>query len=133
MSHFRLCFALLTLSTVAFGLVGCGDASSTGTVKGVAMLNGQPYANSALILLNKTTGDGASVDLASDGTFQVPTPLKTGDYTVYLAPKSAPVAGEPAPVTLDANVPEAYWNEATSTLQVTVNPGANDVKVEITK
>jgi hypothetical protein len=132
MSYFRLSLAIFLLGCVSLGLAGCGD-SSTGTVKGIAMLNGQPYSNSALILLNKTTGDGASVDLAADGTFQIPTPLKTGDYTVYLAPKSAPASGEPAPVTMDANVPDTYWNEATSTLQVTVNPGANDVKVEMTK
>lgn len=129
----RFPLVLVALAVLVVSLSGCGQTDPTGTVKGVATLDGQPYSNAALILLHNTTGDGANVDLQADGSFAVPTPLKTGEYTVYLSPKAGSSTGEPVPVTTDTAVPDDYWNEAASPLRITVNSGENDVKLEMKK
>lgn len=117
---------------------GCTKTEPTGTVQGKVLLNDQPYADSSVVFLSPTTGEGASADIQPGGTFRLDKPLKVGKYTVYLAPKAvAPQggAGEPMemPVTIDESVPDKYWNEASSDITIEVTEGENDVTVQLKK
>ena len=122
--------ALLSALTVA--LVGCSNATPTGSVNGKVLLDGQPYENASVVLLSMESGQGASVDIQSGGTFTIPS-LPVGTYTAYLAPKSAPESDAPVPVKIDTSVPEKYWNEASSDIKITVNEGPNDATVDLKK
>ena len=127
----RRLFVLLCLALFAFA--GCGSSKPMGTVKGTVTLNGAPYADAAVIFLSLTTGQAASADIQAGGAFQLPTPLPTGTYTVYLAPKVAEASDQPKPVSIDRTVPDKYWNEAASDIKIEVKEGENDVKVELKK
>jgi hypothetical protein len=125
--------SLVLLSVCLVACLGCGSSTPTGTVKGTVTLNGAPYADAAVIFLSLKTGQGDSTDIQAGGTFQLPTPLQTGTYTVYLAPKAVEASEQPTPVSIDQTVPEKYWNEAASDIKIEVNEGENDVKVELKK
>ena len=127
----QLSLVLLSVSLVA--CLGCGSAKPTGTVKGTVTLNGVPYADAAVIFLSLETGQGDSTDIQAGGAFQLPTPLVTGTYTVYLAPKAVEASDQPKPVSIDQAVPDKYWNEAASDIKIEVKEGENNVKVELKK
>lgn len=134
LSLHRLPGHLLVLVCLAsFTFAGCEKSKPMGTVKGTVMLNGAPYADAAVIFLSLTTGQAASADIQAGGTFQLPAPLPTDTYTVYLAPKTADASDEPKPVSIDQSVPDKYWNEAASDIKIEVKEGENDVKVELKK
>jgi hypothetical protein len=123
--------ALLCLVPVA--LAGCGSAKPMGTVQGTVTLDGAPYADAAVIFLSMETGQGASGDIQSGGTFSLSDPLPVGTYTVYLAPKAVAETDQPSPVTMDRTVPEKYWNEAASDIKIDIQEGPNAVTVELKK
>jgi hypothetical protein len=130
----RLPVPLLVLSCLVFAATaGCGSSKPMGTVKGTVTLDGTPYAEAAVIFLSLTTGQAASADIQAGGAFELPAPLPTGTYTVYLAPKAAGAADEPKPVSIDQAIPDKYWNEAASDIKIDVKDGENDVKVELKK
>jgi hypothetical protein len=104
-----------------------------GTVQGTVTLDGAPYADAAVIFLSMETGQGASGDIQSGGTFSLSDPLPVGTYTVYLAPKAVAETDQPSPVTMDRTVPEKYWNEAASDIKIDIQEGPNAVTVELKK
>ena len=69
----------------------------------------------------------------ADGTFNLKDPLPVGAYKVYLAPKVDTASDQPKPVTMDKNVPDKYWNEASTDISVQVVAGVNDVTVPLTR
>lgn len=134
---FKQRLGLLAIIAVALFLVvpGCGQKSKPkGSVAGKVTLNGQPYGDASIVFLNSGTGQGGSVNLNPDGSFQLPQKLEVGTYIVYLAPKAEEdPAAEPKPVSIDKTVPEKYWNEATSDIRVEVKAGSNNFPIELKK
>ncbi len=127
----RLALALLCVALVT--CLGCGSSKPVGMVKGTVTLDGQPYADAAVVFLSMNSGQGGSADIQAGGTFQLPSPLPVDTYTVYLAPKAADASDEPKPVTIDAAVPDKYWNEAASDIKIEVKEGENNVQVPLKK
>lgn len=133
----RLPWLLMPLACfVSVLFVGCGESVSTGTVRGKVTLDGAPYADAAVVLVSPETGQAATADIQPDGTFTIETPLPVGSYVAFLAPKSAgsEAAGdEPVEVSIDTSVPDKYWSEATSDIEVQITEGENDVTVSLSK
>lgn len=121
-----VCIASLTAA-------GCKPTEPMGTVKGVVKLNDEPYDDAAVVFLSLQSGQALSADIQAGGTFQLPAPLPTDTYTVYLAPKIAASTDEPKPVSIDAAVPDKYWSEAASDIKIEVKEGENDVQVLLKK
>lgn len=122
---------LVLASLLCVLMAGCGETIPTGTVQGNVLLDDAPYTDASVVFLSPETGDGGTADIQADGTFRIDTPLQVGSYTVYLAPKAAPEAGEPMDVTIDESVPEKYWSEM-SDITIEVKKGANEgVKVQL--
>lgn len=116
-------------------LPACGKAVvPAGTVKGTVTLDGEPYDNAAVMFLSLQTGQGGSADIQSGGSFALVDPLPVGSYKVFLAPKASTAnLEEAAPVTIDTNVPDKYWNEAGTDITADVKEGENTVTVELKK
>ena len=115
-------------------LVGCGQSTPTGTVKGKVTLDGQPYSDAAVAFISLDTGQAGVAQVNPDGTFQLETPLPVGNYKVYLEPPATDAqasAEQPTPVAMDKTVPEKYWNEASTDISVDITEGENDVTVEL--
>jgi hypothetical protein len=104
-----------------------------GMVKGTVTLDGQPYADAAVVFLSMNSGQGASADIQAGGTFQLSSALPVDTYTVYLAPKAVDASDEPKPVKIDEGVPDKYWSEAASDIKIEVKEGENDVQVQLKK
>lgn len=114
-----------TLWSVVF--VGCGKTVPSGTVHGKVVLNDAPFADATVVFFCLETGQAGSADIQSDGTFRMENPLPIGKYTVYLAPKSAEDTGEkPIPDAIDQAVPDKYWNEGSSDIEIDILEGVND-------
>jgi hypothetical protein len=124
---------LLLVCLCSLPFLGCKKTAPTGTVQGTVLFNGTPYSNAAVVFLSMQTGQGGSVDIGTDGKFQLKAPLPVGTYKVYLAPKVGEPTDQPKPVSIDATVPEKYWNEASTDVSIEVKAGPNDVKVEFRK
>jgi hypothetical protein len=124
-------FAAALLCLVPVALIGCSSEKPLGKVQGSVTLDGAPYADAAVVFLSMDTGQGASGDIQSGGSFQLSEPLPLGSYTVYLAPKTVAESDQPTPVTIDQKVPEKYWNEAASDIKIEIQEGANTVNVEL--
>ncbi len=121
-----------TVALLACLGMGCAQVDPVGTVEGTVLLDGEPYADASVVFLSLETGQGSSANLGPGGRFTLPDPLPVGTYTVFMAPRAEESsADEPQPVTMDATIPDKYWNEASSDLRVTVEAGVNDVRVEM--
>ena len=129
------------LAFAAFCVAGCSKSVPTGTVKGKVVFDGKPYTEAAVTFLNTKTGDGDSVNINPDGTFQFKDPLPVGTYIVYLSPKLEEPSGQgggeeaaqgPISMTQNKTVPEKYWSES-SPIRIEVKEGENNVTVEIKK
>ncbi len=130
----RLSWPLLCLLCVwQFTGSGCAKPKPMGTVKGTVTLDDKPYADAAVVFLSLTSGQASSAGIRAGGAFQLPSPLPTDTYTVYLAPKVGAPTDEPKPVSIDASVPDKYWSEASSDIKIDVREGENDVRVQLKK
>ena len=103
-----------------------------GTVKGTVTLDGKPYSDAAVVLMDLKTGQAGVADIQPGGTFALEAPLPVGKYTVYLAPKSADNPSEEAkPVMMSGSLPDKYYNEAESDITVDIKEGENNVEVPL--
>ena len=125
--------ALLALVS-SLVMLGCAKPVATGTVKGAVTLDGEPYDNAAVMFLSLQTGQAGTADIQSGGSFTLVDPLPVGSYKVFLTPKaSTSNPEEAAPVQIDTNVPDKYWNEASTDITADVKEGENTVTVELKK
>jgi len=122
---------LLCICPLAFS--SCKPSTPMGTVKGTVTLDDKPYADAAVVFLSPTSGQASSADLQAGGMFQLPAPLPTDTYIVFLSPKVGNPTDEPKPVSIDASVPDKYWNEASSDIKIEVKEGENNVQVQLKK
>jgi hypothetical protein len=125
----------MLFASVAFLMtfsVGCGDSPAVGTVEGTVSLDGKPYDDAAVMFLDAKTGQAAGTDIQDGGQFTFNEPIPTGTYDVYLAPRTVPMEeGSPEAVKIDESVPEKYWNETTTDIEVVVSEGENSVTIEL--
>lgn len=126
----RVCLAALTTCLLA---AGCGEPPfPKGTVRGTIEVNGKTYSNpNDIVLLSTATGQGATAPIQPDGTFEITEAIPTGTYVAFFTPRADPNATSAVPVTIDTTIPDKYWNEATSDLEVNVEAGENQVGLVI--
>lgn len=130
------------VSCVAFALgalIGCGG-SSEATVQGIVTLDGSPIPTGSISFNPSVSGVPAYAMVTESGGYEVFTGrepgLKAGEYTVtVVARKQPPVretaTGGPAPPG-EAITPRWYASPATSGLTFNVEPGSNEINLELT-
>ncbi len=132
--QFPFAVAVAAFSLVGL-LVGCsgsgGPEVKTVTVSGKVTFQGQPVEEGTITFENTETGHVGSAELGSEGAYSVELPV--GHYAVAITPPMVEV-----PNTADSpggedfkdvdNIPEKYWNSATSglTAQVDENNTTHD-------
>jgi len=109
--------------------VGCGrsDGPETGIVAGAVTFEGTPFSEGQVDFFSSSTGDGAMVPLAADGTFAIDTPLRVGEYKVSVRPPSV-IPGQPYP---ESRIPKKYQRPSTSGLTVIVEKGKNTCQFDL--
>lgn len=134
--------ALLRLAILGPGLsllvIGCNGSADfpTGRVHGHVTYEGAPLQEGEISIYSAELGVGASSELASDGTFVITEPLRTGRYTVTVFPPS-----EPPPESSDSkprkpkssNIPSKYQDPKQSGLTLEVVEGDNRLEVNMTR
>lgn len=128
----RLVWVLPLLLPIGL-FTGCSPSIPEGTVSGAVTLNGKPYSDSAVMLIDLDSGQAAGADIQSDGSFTIAEPIPLGTYKVYLAPKSLSdeEAAEAKPIKIDTSVPDKYWSEHSTDITVKVEEGENTATVEL--
>jgi hypothetical protein len=96
----------------------------TGEVTGKVTINGKPVADGYSAVLVSPNGIKFSAFIQNDGTFQIKTPIPVGEY---------PVAIRPLPRTRGSVVPARYTDERTSGLAIRVQPGKQDLELNLMK
>lgn len=130
--------AAVVLGLVLLTTAGCGgtyDAAVMGAVK----LNGNPVPRGTVTFAPQSTGPAAYGLIQADGTYVVHTGreegLPSGQYVVTVAANEAPTAqgrdGGPPP-TGKPITPEWYRDPTTSGLNFTVEPGDNQINLDLT-
>ncbi|WP_148080512.1 peptidase associated/transthyretin-like domain-containing protein [Roseimaritima ulvae] len=114
-------------------LTGCSPSIPEATLSGNVTLNGKPYSDSAVMLIDLNSGQAGGTDIQPDGSFAIADPLPLGTYNVYLAPKalSEAEAASAAPITIDTSVPDKYWSEHSTDITVTIEEGENTATIEL--
>jgi len=126
----RPLFLLIVVLCIAS--LGCGKTTPMGTVAGTVTLDDKPYADSALMFIDLSTGQAGTADIQSDGTFAMAGPIQVGTYTVFLSPKTADNESmEATPMEMGGELPQKYYSEAESDITIVVAEGENTVKVEL--
>lgn len=127
------CFlSALSLCSLLFA-AGCGGEPPppTGTVSGSIEFKKPTASQLDLMIVDPSSGKAASTPIESDGAFSFGSPMLTGEYIAYLAPRSDPNATEAVAVKIDKTIPENYWNEINSPLRVEIKEGANTATLTV--
>ncbi len=124
------------LCVALFAASGCGKTETTGTVSGTVSLGGSPLAAGDVVFQKAISGEGAAATV-KEGAFRFETPLKTGDYTVFVQPPpagppaAASSAGSPSAV---VKIPNRYLlASGASPLKAAVVEGENKFDFELEK
>lgn len=133
---------LLAISLIPVGMllmVGCGGPYDS-TVTGMVTLAGNPLPRGTVSFIPQSQGAAAYGTIASDGRYVVRTGreegVASGQYTVTVV-ASEPSAqargkdGGPPPMGKSIT-PQWYGDAATSGLNYTVEPGDNEINIELT-
>ena len=117
-------------------LVGCGggyDAAVTGRVT----LDGEPLTKGMVMFHPVGSGAAPLATIQEDGTFRLKTgaesSLAAGEYIATIKALS----GEPSPTMTTEQiealflVPKSYGDAETSSLRVQVEPGKNEIELEL--
>jgi hypothetical protein len=133
----RFCsFAVIVLM---IALAGCSDSGMESEVTGTVTLDGQPVGPGAVVFApvegQTNPADGA---IQLDGSYFLKTSrevgLKPGTYKVSVSVFDQPEVqpGERSNVPAKLVTPQKYADTETSGLQFTVEPGKNDIDIELT-
>ncbi len=122
---------------VCIATCGCGGMYDS-TVSGVVTLSGAPVPRGTVKFLPTSAGPSAYGTIASDGRYEVTTGreegLPSGSYTVTV------VANEPSTPNTNSALPPTpgkplappwYRDPATSGLAFTVEPGDNEINIDL--
>lgn len=138
-STITTCGAAVWTSVALAALSGCGGVYDA-SVDGVVTLDSNPVPRGTVTFKPTGSGPAAYGQIQSDGSYSLRTGreegLPPGDYQVTV------VANEPAPVQQTATgappppgkpiTPGWYKRPETSGLQFSVEPGSNDINLELT-
>lgn len=135
LSKSRLC-SLSVFIVIVITFSGCGGGREA-SVQGTVTLDGQPLDHGNVSFIPVPQGAGAHATIESDGTFSASTGgtkgLDPGDYLLTVRafdePTEDPRGGPPIPGKL--LTPEKYASSSTSELRFTIQPGSNDLEVEL--
>lgn len=124
------------LGIVSLALTGCGSGSEA-TVIGLVTLDGKPLDRGSVSFVPVTSGAGASASIGNDGSYEVQTGaisgMSPGDYVVTVRANGDPIpradGGPPTPG--KPITPAKYNSRNTSGLQYTIQPGANEINLEL--
>jgi hypothetical protein len=129
----------ILLSACTASLVGCGGTYDA-TVDGVVTLDNSPLTAGTVKFTPKVSGPSGYAFIENDGSYSVmtgrETGLPSGDYTITVVanepsipnknPSLPPTPGKPI-------TPPWYRNPQQSPLAKTVEPGGNEINLELTK
>jgi hypothetical protein len=138
MYWFRVLIVAASVTTmVAFS--GCGGAYDS-SVTGMVTLDGQKVPRGTVSFQSKGGGPAAYALIEEDGSYSVQTGreagLPAGEYYVTVTANEAPATtqtstgGPPPPGKLIT--PLRYRSRETSGLSFTVEPGSNEINLELT-
>ena len=133
-------FRILSVLAVAFAaaiMSGCGGPYDS-SVSGVITLDGSPLPRGTVKFIPEQPGPSGYGLIGSDGSYEVMTGreegLKSGSYVVTVVvneestpnkePSLPPRPGKPI-------TPPWYRNQAQSPLKHTVEPGSNEINLEL--
>jgi hypothetical protein len=127
---------LAALALVTASAIGCGGGQEA-QVTGVVTLDGQPLTRGSVTFVPVEGGPGASATINSDGAFSARTGstagLRPGEYAISVRssgdPTADPNGGPPKPGKL--LTPPKYGSTETSGFRETVNPGANEINLDL--
>ncbi|TWT38760.1 hypothetical protein [Blastopirellula retiformator] len=134
-SNFTGCLYLLTAVTLA---IGCAAESKTHPVNGKVQLSDGTPVQRGIVEFRTIGEDGATINahgkIEPDGTFQLTTfeeldGAVLGEHQVIVL---NPATTDGGPV-VRAPYPDRYRRYESSDLKVTVEPGPNDIVVELSR
>ena len=113
----------LCLALFLFLAIGCASKDDPVEVTGKVTFSGQPVTEGTVQFNNATTGQGAEVELQSDGSYQATLP--PGQYQVSINPPyivENEGSGIPNPKYKKVkNIPKQYQSTATTDLKADVS------------
>ncbi len=120
-------------SLVLLIAVGCGgDSNPTGTVRGTIGLGESPLPVPAqIVFIDPSTGQSGVANVGEDRTFELPSPLRVGEYRVFLTPQPQAAGSDPTPVRSDLGIPGTYMDERQTPLQAKVEEGDNEFTFDV--
>lgn len=112
-------------------LLGCGSGTKGphGGISGKVTLDGNPVTAGQVSFFSSEMATGGMATIQADGTYQLETPLPTGEYAVTLA---GPVEEPGGPAAPPFKVPPRYLQPASSGLTCTVSAGENTYDILLT-
>jgi hypothetical protein len=123
----------LAMALVVLSLDGCGPPGKPmGRLAGTITYRGNPVTEGEVEVMSDDIGVGAAVLLDGSGRFVLEDPVPVGVYNVSVAPpRFLDPTREPPKGKAYASIPKKARNAKTSGLTVQVNPGKNDVVIEL--
>lgn len=131
----RLSMLLVVIATIS-ALLGCSGGQES-AVEGVVTLDGSPLSRGSVTFVPVEQGASATAEIGPDGRYEARTAtavgLSPGEYLVTVRAREDaipnPGGGAPAPGKLIT--PEKYGNSATSGFRFSVNPGDNEINLDL--
>ena len=132
----RYCVCLWAMSLVVLLSVGCNSKYKS-TVRGTVRLDGTPVHHGNIAFEPRGGGKMATSEIHDGGQYELrsnsDTGLAPGEYRVlvFVREKVPMPEGGGLPMPGKLLIPEKYTRSSTSGLAYTVEPGANEIDVEL--
>ena len=129
---------LIWVAVISLAWVGCGGQYDS-YVLGVAMLDGSPLPRGTVSYNPTRPGPASYGVIRSDGSYSISTGreegLPSGDYTVTVVAKEESTADDSnsglPPKAGKTITPPWYHSKQSSNLKFTVEPGSNEIDLEL--
>ncbi len=124
------------IATAALLVSGCSGPYDS-TVTGVVRYDGQPL-ELGTVTFHPAAGAAAYGQISSDGSYTIRTGeyngIVSGEYRVTVSSmKKIPADSPQDPPSTETLIPLKYKNPVNSGLSFTVNPGANQIDIDLPK
>ena len=126
----------IILATVMIAALG-GGGGHDASVEGVVTLDGQPLTRGTVSFIPDAGGAGATAAINSDGTFAAKTGsssgLPPGEYSITVRAREDAVIPAKGNLPMPGKLltPKKYDAASTSGLRATIEPGDNELKLEL--
>jgi hypothetical protein len=132
-------FAACVASSLLLTVVGCGGTFDS-SVSGTVTLDGNVVPRGTVSFQPKAGGPAAYAQISEDGSYSVRTGrevgLPSGDYYVTVSANEPPTVAQMAdggpPPPGKPITPQWYRTKSTSGLSFMVEPGSNEINLELT-